>query len=67
MAERVVKVNPPGRSKINWTGLVIACVGLASVLDYIPPEAEEYIVEIVLTAGGGLVMVWRTWFTEKPL
>lgn len=58
------KVNSPVGSKINWTSLVVLLIGMATALDYIPKEIEEYLVEITLIVSPVLVMTFRTWFTE---
>lgn len=57
-------MNSPTRSKINYTSLIIALIGLAIALDWVPAEAREPLTEIVMIAGPALIMVWRTWFTE---
>lgn len=58
-------MNPPAKSKINWTGLIMAFVGLAIAFDLIPQEAQEPITQITLILGPALIMTFRTWFTEK--
>ena len=56
-------INTPLKSKINYTGLLIAAVGILSGLDIIPPKIEEDVVQFVLIGGGVLVTIFRTWFT----
>ena len=56
-------MNHPLKSKINWTALVIALIGLAAAFDLIPAAAEQPLVTIATIALPALVMVWRTWFT----
>lgn len=58
------KMNRPAVSKINWTALAMALVGLLAAFGVIPNGSEDAITEAVLVVGGALVMVWRTWFTE---
>ena len=53
--------NPPMKSKINYTGLAIALIGVGAAADFIPKAYEEHLVEIVLILGGPLVMYFRTW------
>lgn len=56
-------MNHPAQSKINWTSLVMAIVGLAVAFDVIPPDAEEALVQVALIAGPAAIAVFRTWFT----
>lgn len=56
-------MNSPAKSKINWTSLVMALVGLAVAFDVIPPDAEEALVQVTLIAGPALIATFRTWFT----
>lgn len=56
-------MNTPARSKINWTALAVALVGIAAAFDLVPPEAEKHLTEIAMILGPALIMVWRTWFT----
>ena len=58
------QINRPATSKINWTALVMALVGIAVAFDLIPPEAEEPIVTATMIAGPALIATFRTWFTE---
>lgn len=58
------QVNKPVKSKINWTALVMALIGLAATFDLIPAEAEEDVVTVTMIAGPALIGVFRTWFTE---
>ena len=64
------EINKPWYSKINYTALAIKIVGIFAVLNLIPPEVEEQLVEVVMIAGPALIMVWRSFFTDnvqKPL
>lgn len=56
-------MNTPIKSKINWTSLVMALVGVAAAVGFIPPEMEQPILEVTLIAGPVLVATFRTWFT----
>ena len=56
-------INPPAQSKINYTALIMALVGILVGLDIIPPEIEEPVVQATLIAGPALIAVFRTWFT----
>ena len=58
-------MNKPIRSKINWTSLIVAFIGLLAAMDYFSPEVEEQLVEITMLAAPSLIIVFRTWFTEK--
>lgn len=58
-------MNPAHKSKINYTSLVMAAVGLAVAFDIIPHEAEEPIVTATLIVGPGLIATFRTWFTKE--
>ena len=56
-------MNDPLQSKINFTGLVIALIGVIASLDLLPPEMEEHLVEIAMILTGPLVIIFRTYFT----
>jgi len=56
-------MNAPLKSKINYTGLVIAIIGVVASLDLMPPKMEEHLVEIAMILTGPLVIVFRTYFT----
>lgn len=58
------EINHPKVSKINWTALVMALVGIAVAFDLIPEDAEEPIVTATLTVGPVLIGTFRTWFTQ---
>lgn len=58
-------MNPPSKSKINWTSLVIAIVGALVALDVLPPEVEQPLTEATLILGPALIATFRTWFTQK--
>jgi hypothetical protein len=55
--------NTPAQSKINYTALIMALVGILVGLDIIPREIEEPVVQATLIIGPALVAVFRTWFT----
>ena len=57
-------INTPLKSKINYTGMLMAAVGILVGLDIIPAEIEESVVQLVLIGGGALVTIFRTWFTQ---
>ena len=56
-------MNTALKSKINYTGLVIALIGVIASLDLIPAAMEEHLVEIAMMLTGPLVIVFRTYFT----
>lgn len=56
-------MNPPNKSKINWTALCIQVVGVLAILNVIPAELEAPLTEITLIAGPTLIQVFRTWYT----
>ena len=56
-------MNPPVKSKINWTSLLIQLIGVAVIFNVIPPAIEDHLIEITLIAGPALIQVFRTWFT----
>ena len=58
------EINPPLASKINWTALAMALIGVASAFGFIPEEAQPHITEAALIVGPMLVATWRTWFTK---
>jgi|TARA_R110000782_G_scaffold229575_2_gene315954 hypothetical protein len=55
--------NMPKQSKINYTALIMALVGILVGLDIIPPEIEEPVIQVTLIGGPALIAVFRTWFT----
>jgi len=55
--------NLPKQSKINYTALIMALVGILVGLDIIPPEIEEPVIQVTLIGGPALIAVFRTWFT----
>ena len=55
--------NIPKQSKINYTALIMALVGILVGLDIIPPEIEEPVVQVTMIGGPALIAVFRTWFT----
>ena len=57
-------MNPPVKSKINYTSLLIQLIGVAVIFNVIPPAIEEHLIEITLIAGPALIQVFRTWYTE---
>lgn len=56
-------MNPAHKSKINYTALIMACIGLLVAFDVVPPEAEEQLVQITMILGPVLIATFRTWFT----
>lgn len=56
-------MNRPTVSKINWTSLAVAGVGILSALGMLPPDLQQPITEAVMIIGPLLIMVFRTWFT----
>jgi|AntRauTorckE5430_2_1112549.scaffolds.fasta_scaffold05949_5 hypothetical protein len=57
-------INPPAVSKINWTALVMALIGVGAALGVIPEELKEPVTEAALIIGPMLVATFRTWFTK---
>ncbi len=55
--------NIPKQSKINYTALIMALVGILVGLDIIPPEIEEPVIQVTMIGGPALIAVFRTWFT----
>lgn len=58
-------INSPAISKINYTALLIQFVGIAAVMNWIPTELEQPLVEITMIVGPALIQIFRTWFTER--
>ena len=56
-------MNKPVKSKINYTALIMAVVGILVGLDVIPPDIEEDVIQVTLIGGPALIAVFRTWFT----
>ena len=58
-------MNSNYQSKINYTGLVMALVGIAVTADWIPAEYEDDVVQVVMIGGGALVVFFRSLWTEN--
>jgi hypothetical protein len=56
-------MNPPAKSKINYTALLMAMIGLLIAFDVVPPEAEKPLTEATLILGPMVIAMFRTWFT----
>ena len=56
-------MNSPAKSKINYTSLIMALIGLAIAFDLVPEDAREPLTEATLILGPMLVATFRTWFT----
>ena len=66
MLLKICKINPPMASKINWTAGILAILGFLSdpqLLNMIP---AQYSSKIMIIAGG-LLIVWRSFFTACPV
>ena len=53
-------MNSAATSKINWTSLIIAMIGLSVALDLVPQHIEKPLIEVTLIAGPALIAVFRT-------
>lgn len=58
------EINSPAQSKINYTALVMAIIGILIGFDIIPPEVEEPLTQATLILGPALIATFRTWFTS---
>lgn len=58
-------MNSPTVSKINWTALVIALIGVLAAFNVLPPKLEQPLTEITMILLPSLIVVFRTWFTDK--
>ena len=58
-------INSPAVSKINYTALMIQIIGIAAILNWIPADLEQPVVEITMIVLPGMIQVFRTWFTKK--
>lgn len=56
-------MNEAHTSKINWTAMVMALIGIAVILDWIPAEMEQDVITVTMIGGPALIGVFRTWFT----
>lgn len=54
-------------SKINWTAMVGAVIGVLAAANVIPAEMQERLTEAALIVVGVLIPVLRTWFTTKAI
>lgn len=58
-------MNHPTVSKINWTAAAIAFVGILVVSGAIPEEYEAHVVSLITVFMPTLIIVFRSWFTDK--
>ena len=58
-------MNTPAKSKINWTSLAMALIGVAVAGGLVPAEMKEPLMEVALIVGPVLVATFRTYFNEK--
>lgn len=58
-------MNHPSVSKINWTAAMIAVVGILVVAGVIPKGYEVHVVSLITIFMPTLIIVFRTWFTDK--
>jgi len=58
-------MNHPAASKINYTAIFISLINIAATKGLIPEDIRPEIVNIVNTAGPAMILVFRTWFTDK--
>lgn len=58
-------MNNPTVSKINWLAIIIAGVNIVAMMGYIPIDISGQVVIIVNTVGPALIVIARTWFTDK--
>lgn len=66
MAQVVATVSTPATSKINWTNIISAFVGVAAAFGFIIPQEYQLIVAQILSIMTPLITVWlRTWMTTK--
>lgn len=56
-------MNAPTRSKINYTSLILALIGCAVALDWVPPELEKPLTEVTMILGPTLIIILRSKFT----
>lgn len=58
-------MNSAATSKINWTAAVIAIIGILVVSGVIPKGYEMHVVSLTTIFMPSLIIVFRTWFTDK--
>ena len=58
-------MNRPSRSKINWTAGAIALANIGFLLFEVPREYHIHITALIGVLMPALIIVFRTWFTEK--
>ena len=58
-------LNKAAVSKINYTALLIALVNVAGVLGFIPKDILPSVITLTNILGPSLIIVFRTWYTEK--
>jgi hypothetical protein len=57
---------PAWRSKINWTAVIMASFSLLTALNIdVDPQVREAILTLLPVVGGGLIVIFRTWFTSR--
>ena len=58
-------MNKPNMSKINWTAALALLASLTVAFGVVPAEHEKLALQTVGTLSPILIMVFRTWFTDK--
>ena len=65
---RMNDINPPIKSKINWTATIQSSVNVGSwwlyQQGYLPQEAMVDVLVVANTISAGVIYVFRTWFTK---
>lgn len=62
-----MQIKSAASSKVNWTALAMALIGVAVIAGWIPEKYEQHLLEITLLVGPALVATLRTFFTKHTL
>ncbi len=58
-------MNPPIKSKINWTSVIVQVVTLLFLAGLIPEKYEDAVIALIGLLAPTVVQIFRTWYTEK--
>lgn len=64
-ATEISTVNKPSRSKINYLSALAWLAGLSATFGLLTPEQAEMTKEVILVSLPPIIMLLRTFFTNK--
>lgn len=61
------RINPPTRSKINFISALAWLVAMAGKFGYIPAEQVQVINDAIIIGLPPIIIMLRSFFTNKPV